>query len=708
MKNNIIILLIIICFSIFLFLTLDINKNELINTEKKDDNSKIELKLAHNLPKNSALHEASVLYAKKIAELTNNKVEIKIFPEQKLGNDYQMIELASQGKIDIIITPTAKMSVSVPSMQYADLPFLFPTREDAYELLDGEVGKMILKDLDKIDLLGIGFWENGFKHFTANSKLASPADFKGKKIRVMKSRIIMEQFKALGAQAIPIDFHSTKKALEDNVVDGQENPLVAIVNMQFHKVQSNLTISEHAYLPYLFAMSKKSLRKLPVEIQDILTNNLDEITKWEREETQRREKEFLETIKNEGVKIHYLTKEEKEAFREKTKYIVKMYERVIGSNIISKTEEILNKKYANKENIYFGLDVNLSIGNKDSGLSLKRGVELAIDEINSNGGLLGKKINLLTKDNEAITTKALKNFKEFSKNDNVKVVIGGKRSSVISKELEDIQKSKKPYFSPWASADKIVNNGYEENYVFRVSTNNKFIINRLLNESLKEDKKPLIVVENSIWGRGALELIKQDNKEFESIIINQGQTNFDNLISKIKQHKTKSILMVLNTLEASNILKTLHENKIRISISSHWGILGGNFYEKNKAHLNNIDLKFIQSFSFIKNKSKKTEEFASRYIKKYGEKSTHDILSPSSVAQAYDSTMLIAQAIKDANSFEGEKIKNALENLKEYDGLIKKYIKPFSKTDHEALEKKDFFFAKYDQKGRIIPIGEIK
>ncbi len=166
--------------------------------------------------------------------------------------------------------------------------------------------------------------------------------------------------------------------------------------------------------------------------------------------------------------------------------------------------------------------------------------------------------------------------------------------------------------------------------------------------------------------------------------------------------------MVLNTLEASNILKTLYENQIKISISSHWGILGGKFYEQNKEYLSNIDLKFIQSFSFIKNKSKKAEEFALRYIKKYGEKSTYDIVSPSSVAQAYDSTMLIAQAIKDANSFEGEKIKNALENLKEYNGLIKKYIKPFSKTDHEALQRKDFFFAKYDQKGRVIPIGEIK
>jgi tripartite ATP-independent transporter DctP family solute receptor len=708
MKNNLIILLIIISFSIFLFLTLNIEKNNVTNIEKKVTKPKIELKLAHNLPENSALHEASVLYAKKIAELTNNKVKINIFPKQELGNDYQMIELASQGKIDIIVTPTAKMSVSVPSMQYADLPFLFPTRKDAYELLDGEVGKMILKDLNKIDLLGVGFWENGFKHFTANSKLISPKDFEGKKIRVMKSRIIMEQFKALGAQAIPIDFHSTKKALEDKVVDGQENPLVAIVNMQFHKVQSHLTISEHAYLPYVFAMSKKSLQKMPIEIQNILTTSLDEITKWEREETQRREKEFLETIKNEGVKIHYLTKEEKEVFRKKTKYIIKMYEKVIGSHIISKTEEILNKKYAEKEDIYFGLDVNLSIGNKDSGLSLKRGVELAIDEINSNGGLLGKRVNLLAKDNEAITTKALKNFKEFSENENVKVVIGGKKSSIISKELEDIQKSKKPYFSPWASADKIVNNGYKENYVFRVSTNNKFIINKLLNESLKEDKNPIIVVENSIWGRGALELIKQDKKEFNFLIINQGQTNFSNLISQIKQNNIKSMLMVLNTLEASNILKTLNENKIKMSISSHWGILGGDFYEKNKEYLTNIDLKFIQSFSFYKNKSKKAKEFGFRYIKKYAENSIFDILSPSSVAQAYDSTMLIAQAIKDANSFDGEKIKDALENLKEYNGLIKKYIKPFSKTDHEALEKDDFFFAKYNEEGKVIPIGKLK
>jgi len=166
-------------FIIMLIVILNTNtSNKKIEVKKED--SKI-LKMSHNLPVNSALHEASLLYAKKIKEKTNNKIQITVYPAQKLGNDYKTIELTRLGKIDILLSPTAKMSTAVPSMQYADIPFLFPSREDAYNLLDGEVGKMILNDLDNIDLKGVAFWENGFKHFTANSQLISPEDFKNKK-----------------------------------------------------------------------------------------------------------------------------------------------------------------------------------------------------------------------------------------------------------------------------------------------------------------------------------------------------------------------------------------------------------------------------------------------------------------------------------------------------------------------------------------------
>lgn len=115
-------------------------------------------------------------------------------------------------KLDIVLTPTAKMSAVVPSMQYADLPFLFPTRDDAYALLDGNVGEMLLNDLKNIDLLGITFWEGGFKNLTANKPLTTIEDFKDLKMRVMQSRVIMEQFHALKAKPIIIDFQEVKQA----------------------------------------------------------------------------------------------------------------------------------------------------------------------------------------------------------------------------------------------------------------------------------------------------------------------------------------------------------------------------------------------------------------------------------------------------------------------------------------------------------------
>lgn len=670
------------------------------------------LKMAHNLPKDSALHEASVLFANKVKQRTNNLINIEIYPEQQLGSDYSMVELARNGQIDIILTPTAKMSVTAPSMQYADLPFLFPTREDAYELLDGEVGDLILKDLDKVGLLGVAFWENGFKHFTGNSPLVKPEDFIDKKIRIMKSRIIMEQFKALGAKGIPIDFHATKKALEDNVVDGQENPLVAIVNMRFHEAQSDLTLSGHAYLPYIFSISKKSFNKLSTKVQDILIDTALEVTKWERVETQKREKVFLDTIKQAGVNIHTLTNDQKEQFALKTKYIAKMYEDMIGANIISKTEEYLYNKYSKDDTVAIGVDVSLSGGAKYSGLSIKRGVELAVDEINAHGGLLGKKVVVIAKDHKTISTQGIKNIQEFSKDEKIKAVIGGKQSAIIEAELETIQNSHKPYLIPWASANKLVQNGYKTNYLFRVSANNSLSMKMIfdeVNESKRE--KSLVIVENSVWGRGALDILNSytstNDTKLVSIVSNRGEKDFTQAINMIKQDKEiDSIVVVLHTMEAMNFIQSLNHNNIHLPIVSHFGIMGDQFYKMNKKYLQKTDIKFLYTYSPSIAKHAQVENLLEAYRDKYGKNLEENLWASIGFIQAYDATKLLAIAIKKVNSFDGDKIRDALENIKSYDGVIKKYIYPFSKNNHEALNKDDIFFATYDKYGKIIPISK--
>ncbi|MBF0264729.1 MAG: TRAP transporter substrate-binding protein [Gammaproteobacteria bacterium] len=311
---------------------------------KQQDKQTYQLHFGHNISTNSAMHKAAVLFAKEVKKRSNGKVEISIHPNQELGNDHQMVEMARAGELDILLTPTAKMSVPVPAMQFADLPFLFPSREDAYAVLDGEPGKKLLAKLSNIDLMGMAFWENGFKHFTANKSITRPEDFEGLKMRVMKSRIIMEQFKSLGAIPVPIDFHSTRQALADGVVDGQENPLVAIVSMKFYEVQSHMTLSNHAYLGYVLSFSLQSFDKLPENIKQILIDAVNVATPWQRQETQKKEADFITSIKKAGVIVEELTPEQRQRFAEKTRAIADEFKLIIGADILSKTNEIIQSR----------------------------------------------------------------------------------------------------------------------------------------------------------------------------------------------------------------------------------------------------------------------------------------------------------------------------------------------------------------------------
>lgn len=685
-------------------------------SQKKSDidkSSVINLRFGHNTPEDSALHQAALRFAEEVKRKTDGGVIVTVFPSQQLGNDHKMVEMARKGELDILLTPTAKMSVAVPSMQYADLPFYFPSRADVYEMLDGEPGKMILNDLKNIGLVGATFWENGFKHITANTPILSPDDLKGKKVRVMKSRIIMEQFMAFGAEPIPIDFYTTKHALADGVVDAQENPLIAIVSMGFYEVQSDLTLSEHAFLGYVLSFSEKVFSKLPQNIRIILIETAKETTPWERQETQKREKKLLEVIKKAGVRIHLLSEEQRREFAKLTKHIPEKFEEIIGTNIISKTKELLYEKYGaflqNKEHILIGIDADMSLDGKVAGLAIKRGVELAVSEINANGGLLGKPIEVIAKDHRTVSSKGVQNIKEFSNNVNLIAIIGGIHSAVIANEIDIIQKSKVPYIIPWATATQVVENGYKENYIFRVSADDKSVSKFILTYTMKTYKNPAILVENSIWGRSNIKLMsehlaKSGIKAAAEIIYNRGQNSFESEFSKILASGADSIIMVANSLEGTKILQELSRREKLLPVISHWGIIGGNFFEENKKILAKVKLHFFQTFSF--NNKPESKKLSNYYMEKYKNESIQNIKAPAGVAQAYDAVHLLALAVQKAGSFNGTKVKKALENLPPYQGLVKKYSPAFSSEKHNALDENDYYMAKFNSNGLIVPVNE--
>jgi len=302
------------------------------------------MKFGHDMPEDSAQHVAALKFRDLVAERTKGRVEVRVFPAQQLGTDPEMVQQAQLGTLEIVLPPTAKLSGFAPELQLADLPFLFPSKEICYQVLDGPVGEKLLKKLERIGLEGVAFWESGFKQMTANKPLRRPEDFAGMKVRVMESPILIAQYRQVKANPIPIDFAETYNALQQGVVDAQENPLVSIVNMKFYEVQKYTMLSYHGFLGYAFLFSKKVYERLPADIQKVLRDTARELAPFERAETARREAGYIERIRRGGSQIVEFTAAERAAFEMAFRPVHQQFAKVVG-------EDLLQEAYAHIERL---------------------------------------------------------------------------------------------------------------------------------------------------------------------------------------------------------------------------------------------------------------------------------------------------------------------------------------------------------------------
>jgi len=301
--------------------------------------AKWNMKFGHDMPEDSAQHVAALKYAELVKERTKGQVEVKVFPAQQLGTDPEMVQQAQMGTLEIVLPPTAKISGFAAQLQLADLPFLFPSKDICYQVLDGPVGDKMLALLDAKGLKGVSFWESGFKQMTANKAIRKPEDFAGMKVRVMESPLLIAQYKQVKANPVPIDFAETYNALQQGVVDAQENPLVSIVNMKFYEVQKFTMLSNHGFLGYAFLFSKKVYDGLPADIQKTLRDTARELASFERQDTARREAGYIERIQKGGSQVIALTPQELQAFAKAFQPVHQQFAKTIG-------EDLLNEAYA--------------------------------------------------------------------------------------------------------------------------------------------------------------------------------------------------------------------------------------------------------------------------------------------------------------------------------------------------------------------------
>ncbi len=359
--------------------------------------------------------------------------------------------------------------------------------------------------------------------------------------------------------------------------------------------------------------------------------------------------------------------------------------------------------------IKFGLVAAMSGQSAKSGEAIQRGLSVAIDEINAKGGLLGKKVELVVRDDESNPAKGAVAARELVQREKVVAMFGGLDTPVSLAIVPFANSSKVPFMGVWAAGTPITRNGAAENYVFRVSAVDELVDKAMVDYATKKyaTKKPGMILINNPWGESNEAGLKAAlaAKGMSYAGIEKFETNDVDVVpqlTRLKQAGADALFLVANVAPSSQVVKSLDRMGWDVPVVSHWGPAGGRFSEL--AGPSAAKVHFIQTYSFSGKLSPTGERVLAALKAKYPEiKSMADVTPAVGIANAYDAMHLLGLAVQKAGSTEGPKVRQALYEIDKYDGLIKTYAKPFSPTNQDALSAGDYIFTHFKE-GEIIPL----
>jgi branched-chain amino acid transport system substrate-binding protein len=362
------------------------------------------------------------------------------------------------------------------------------------------------------------------------------------------------------------------------------------------------------------------------------------------------------------------------------------------------------------EPIKIGLVAAITGPSALSGESITRGLTVAIDEINQNGGVLGgRSLELVTRDDESTPAKGVAAVRELIEQEGVAIVFGGLDSPVSLAMLPVIHELEVPYMGVWAAATGITRNDFEPNYAFRVSANDN-IVDRFLTQYAKETygvSKVGLVLINNPWGESNEAGFKEWAPEYDLEIVgvekfNDADTDISAQLSRLREGGAEALLLVANAAPGAQAMKSLMRIGWDVPVISHWGISGGRFPELAGADAAD-KVVFVQTYSFYGEQSAVGEKVLAALQEKYDLDGPAEILAPVGTANAYDALHLTALALETAGTTDGPALREAFYSLPVYEGLIKTYDTPFTPDNHDALNEADYILVQW-QGNEIVPV----
>ncbi|MBN2643886.1 MAG: TRAP transporter substrate-binding protein [Desulfuromonadaceae bacterium] len=295
----------------------------------------IVLKFSHVVAVDTPKGQAAEYFKKLVEERSHGEIKVEVYPNSSLFNDNDVMVPLMTNSVQMAAPSFSKFTKFAPQVQLFDLPFLFNDVDHLHKVCTGEVGQKILDLVGTKGLVGLGYWDSGFKQLSANKPLLNPEDAAGVKFRIMSSKVLEEQFHAVGANPQVLPFSEVYSALQQGVVDACENPLSNFYTKKFYEVQKDLTMSNHGYLGYLVVTNKIFWNKLSDANKALIKTAMDEATVYGNGLALKMDEDYLQKVKESGkTAVHTLTPEQRKAWQDKMMTIYPKFYDVIGKDLI--------------------------------------------------------------------------------------------------------------------------------------------------------------------------------------------------------------------------------------------------------------------------------------------------------------------------------------------------------------------------------------
>ena len=296
----------------------------------------IVIKFSHVVAVNTPKGKGADYFKKLAEERTGGKVKVEVYPNSSLFKDGEEMEALQLGSVQMLAPSVAKFGpLGAREFEVFDLPYIFDSFDELHKVTDGAVGKLLFQKLETKGLLGLAYWDNGFKEMSANKPIKVPADYKGLKMRIQSSKVLGDQMKALGAIPQVMAFSEVYQAMQTGVVDGSENPPSNFYTQKMHEVQKYLTMTDHGVIEYAVIVNKKFWDGLPPDIRTTLEGAMKDATKYANDLAKKENDDALAAVKASGkTEVIALSAAEKAAWKKALVSVHKENESRVGKDTL--------------------------------------------------------------------------------------------------------------------------------------------------------------------------------------------------------------------------------------------------------------------------------------------------------------------------------------------------------------------------------------